>query len=285
MIFSSFFLLIATRYSRCLKPSSSLSLFLNIKISYGILFNLQFQPLNKSLWQQGRIVHTSFSLQDFTSLIECFMHIYFHSSFILLIPLLKISTKTLSFKWTTTTKYIPPPSSLFDVHAQGPILFCDTMPLTAHLLFHVLVHICKWYMDLCLPPSLLMYLSTTHGTKFSHLIDQSDWVWSRGFNWMLELSLPTYCTSYLIYWECSYDQSTKYIGCTIPFLDVQYVWDSPSSLSLLPIWILSYFAMRCCRRRCQWRMSLSGRWSLRQSLSGESVRSRLGYRRPPPDVG
>ena len=48
---------------------------------------------------------------------------------------------------------------------------------------------------------------------------------------MLELSLPTYCTSYLIYWECSYDQSTKYIGCTIPFLDVQYVWDSPSSLS------------------------------------------------------
>ena len=125
MIFSSFFLLIATRYSRCLKPSSSLSLFLNIKISYGILFNLQFQPLNKSLWQQGRIVHTSFSLQDFTSLIECFMHIYFYSSFILLISLLKIWTKTLSFKWTTSTKYIPHchsdlPSSLFDVHAQGP---------------------------------------------------------------------------------------------------------------------------------------------------------------------
>ena len=109
MIFSSFFLLIATRYSRCLKPSSSLSLFLNIKISYGILFNLQFQPLNKSLWQQGRIVHTSFSLQDFTSLIECFMHIYFYSSFILLHSLLKISTKTHSFKWTTSTKYIPPP--------------------------------------------------------------------------------------------------------------------------------------------------------------------------------
>ena len=132
------------------------------------------------------------------------------------------------------------------------------MPPTAHLLFHVLVHICKWYMDLCLPPSLLVFLSTTCGTKFSHLIDQSDWVWSWGFNWMLELSLPTYCTSFLIYWECLYDQSTKYIGCTIPFLDIQYVCDSPSSLSsssshLNPVFLCRRLIMRCCRRQeCNW---------------------------------
>ena len=78
---------------------------------------------------------------------------------------------------TPTAILIYPPPYLMSMH-RAPIdqLFCDTMPPTAHLLFHVLVHICKWYVDLCLPPSLLMYLSTTHRTKFSHLIDQSDWV-------------------------------------------------------------------------------------------------------------
>ena len=52
-------------------------------------------------------------------------------------------------------------------------------------------------------------------------------------------------------------KSTKYIGCTIPFLDIQYVCNSPSSLSssshLNPVFLCRRLIMRCCRRQeCNW---------------------------------